>query len=76
MNAFGQLLHEEDFHCDAHPYRLFVYRADGGIMGRWRCAACQCDRDHEDCLAFSSVDGCLESMKRTITKHHASAHGK
>lgn len=70
MAALGQLLHTEDYQLNGQAYRLFVYRADGGMMGRWQCGACQADHDHEDCLAFSSVDGCLDSMRRAIAGHH------
>ena len=73
MSALHQLLHEEEFRWGEQPYRLFVYRGDGGIMGRWRCGACQSDYDHEDCFKFSSVGGCLDSMKRAISEHYQAA---
>lgn len=74
MCPCSQLLHVEELQKEGHCYRLAVFCVDGGIIGKWSCEACQSEHGHHDCPAFSTVDGCLNSLKRAIKDHHRTEH--
>jgi hypothetical protein len=76
MPPYGQLLHVEEFQVEGQTYRLAVFREDGGIMGKWSCEICELDDQQEECSAYSSVEGCLTNIKKTVREHHQTEHGQ